>query len=65
MCCRCGDVQCATRDVCRRLEVVRYVLEMLEGMHRVLLCMLEVMRCVCCCICCCICSRLWGVGSVC
>src|SRR6266480_1801325 len=41
MCCRCGDVLCATRtwkvcDVCWRLE----------GMGPVLLCMLEVMRCV-------------------
>ena len=43
---RCGDVMCATGpwkvcDVCWRMEVVLYALEMLEGMRRVLLCMLE------------------------
>ncbi len=42
----CGDVLCATRqrklcDVCWRLEVVRYALETLEGMRRMLLCVLE------------------------
>ena len=31
----------ATEGVIRMLEVVRYALEMLEGVHRVLLCMLE------------------------
>ncbi len=36
MCCRCGDVLCATRpwkvcDVCLRLEVVLDALEMLEN----------------------------------
>src|SRR6266480_6935319 len=41
-----GRVACATRpwkvfDVCRRLEVALHALEMLEGMRRVLLCMLE------------------------
>ena len=51
MCCRCGDVLCATLydgnrlwkvcDVCWRLEVVLYALETLEGVHRVLLFMLE------------------------
>src|SRR6266480_1378274 len=46
MCRRCDDVLCASRpwevcDVCWRLEVVLYALEMLEGMRRVLLCMLE------------------------
>ena len=61
MCCNCGGVLCATRpwkvcDVCWRLEVVLYALDMLESMHRMLLCMLEtvevelylpeVMRCV-------------------
>ncbi len=39
--CRCGDVLCATHDVCWRLEVVLYALEMREGLRRVLLCMLE------------------------
>ena len=41
MCCRCGDVLCATRpwkvcDVYWKLEVVLYALEMQEGIHRVL-----------------------------
>ncbi len=49
MCCRCGDLLCPTRpwkvcdvrDECWRLEVLLYALEMLEGMRRVLRCMLE------------------------
>jgi len=32
---------CDVRDVRWRLEIVLYAFEMLEGMHRVLLCMLE------------------------
>ena len=32
---------CDVRDVCLRPEVVLYALEMLDGMRRVLLCMLE------------------------
>ena len=46
MYCRCRDVLRATRpwkvcDVCWRLEVVLYALEMLEGMRRILLCILD------------------------
>src|SRR6266480_1314896 len=46
MSCKYGDVLCATHpskvcDVCWRLKVVLYALEMLEGMPGVLLCMLE------------------------
>jgi len=52
MCSRCGDLLCPTRpwkvcdvhDVCRRLEVLLYALEMLEGMRRVLRRMLEVVE---------------------
>src|SRR6266480_2137461 len=46
MSCKYGDVLCATHpskvcDVCWRLKLVLYALEMLEGMPGVLLCMLE------------------------
>ena len=69
----CGAVMCcAVRDVCWRREIVLHAPEMLEGMRRVQLCMLEVvegelcllevpevMRCLLLCL-----GRLWRVRSV-
>jgi len=38
----CATRPCKVCDVCRRLEVTLYALEMLEGMRGVLVCILEV-----------------------